>query len=284
MSPTRFLAALFVAAWAAPASLPFGAEVERLVPENLFLRTSMDPKTRAYYYAPPAGRAAPGGRGARSGPEGASAGTARRGAEPPIPVILLSGAWGWRPLMQDSASYLAATGRAVLGIDAPGYFKRVVAGPDLASDLRTFREALNERAGQAAGAPILLAGFDYGAEMIPYVLNRAGSEGVLGLLLVAPTRTGSAVYRPAILLDLPTPEDERFVTADEFRGLEPLPAVVVHGTLDRVSPAREIVPLLRGPSRYIRVRGGDHNFKEVRDDYMRHLSDSLRWLEGRGAR
>src|SRR6266571_592869 len=88
-------------AWGAP---PQGAVVRQQPEEKLF-STGPQSRFRALLYAPKT-------------PE-----TERAAV---TPVIFYSGEWGWRPLQQDLASYLASTGRFVLGIDSADYFANLV--------------------------------------------------------------------------------------------------------------------------------------------------------------
>src|SRR5256885_14538363 len=55
------------------------------------------------------------------------------------PVIFYSGDWGWMPMQQDAASYLASTGRFVLGIDSAQFFTSVEPRDVLTADLGKFR-------------------------------------------------------------------------------------------------------------------------------------------------
>jgi type IV secretory pathway VirJ component len=252
---------------------PSSAQVERLKPRNLSLRTSMNPTTHVYHYAPP---------------EAAGEGTDDRAAAPKskesAPVLFISGAWGWRPMLQDTASFLAAEGRHVLGIDAPSYFKKLVRPEELREDLRTFRTTLNERAGRPADAPVLMAGFDMGAENLPYLLNRAGTAGVIGLLLIAPKTEGTAVFRVAIRLDMPLPAKEHIDVAAEISALPPMPAVLMQGGLDDKAAARDLARLLKGQKLFAGIPGASHNFREMRGAYMRRVEEALQWLERRAAR
>jgi type IV secretory pathway VirJ component len=146
------------------------AQVERQHPKRFILKTSTAPDALLFHYAPP---------------EAAGEETDGRSTPPKAkeraPVLFISGAWGWRPMLQDTASYLAARGRHVLGVDAPSYFRKLVKPAGLAEDLRLFRRRLNEAAGRPEDAPVLMAGFDMGAENLPYLINRGGADGVIAV-------------------------------------------------------------------------------------------------------
>lgn len=197
------------------------------------------------------------------------------------PVIFFVGDWGWRPLQQETASSLALEGRFVLGIDSTEYFKRPLEPADWATDLKRLRDFTNEKAGRPAGSPVLLVGYQWGGEVIPYMLNRGGATGFAGALLIGPNHKSAFVYRVSIQMDnVPSPPEESFDTGDELKRLpQGFPVAFIEGELDKTSEARDLEPLVRGPHRLATVPGGDRQFHEVRDIFFSRLSQGLAWLE-----
>ena len=188
-------------AFSSPA--PARAAIERLEPAYNTIRTRQDPRTEVLIYTP---------------------------TIPPIDgaaVIYFSSNWGWRPIMQDTASHFAAMGRYVLGIDSRRYFEKILTPENWEKDLRTLRAHVNGKAGRAADAPVILAGFGFGANIIPYVLNRAGANGIGGALLISAGEEGATICRMQVQLDIPVPEEERFDVADEIATLPPIPIVLI---------------------------------------------------------
>lgn len=200
-------------------------------------------------------------------------------AAAPLPVLFYSGEFGWTQIHQETATRLAQQGRYVLGVDLPTYFQKDVESSVLAADFATFRATLNSKAGRPADAPLLLAGFGYGAEMIPYVLNRSGTRGVQGALLMAPDQDGAKVFRASILLKMPSPPAEVFDVGDEIRHLAPIPVVFLDGANDDRARGRAFFKQVKGPRRYVPIPGGDHQFHDARDLYFEQVINSLRWLE-----
>ncbi len=256
---------------------PRDTGVERQKPRSVNLSTEMGKEVYGYLYAPPA---APGEAPAPVG----SAQGAGPAAVSPLPVVYLSGEWGWTPMLQDTASFLAFKGRHVLGIDVTTYFQKMIDGAAMGRDLDLFRATVNEAAGKPKDSPVLLAGFAYGASMVPFVLNRAGVRGVHGALLVGPGDTGGAVYRVAIQLKMDVPSEEAFSVPDEIRRLAPIPVVVLEGAQDERAKGRSFFPMLRGPRKYIPIPGADHQFNEDRRLYYDEVLASVAWLETQVAR
>jgi len=245
------------------------AAVERQVPDQRIFATGGNPDFQVLLYVPPA-----------------ATGTEKAPAQPAparLPVLFYSGEWGWRPLQQDAASALAASGRYVLGIDSAEYFTQKIEPAILVSEFQRFKNYLNERSGRPKGAPIVLVGFAAGAEIIPYILNRVGAEGVRGVVLIAPDKKGASVFRVSIQLRMDSPPDETFDVEAELSRMAPVPVVLMEGTLNPHSEAKALSAIPRGPHKYAPIVGGDRQFKEVRDGFFRLLDDSLRWIDGEAA-
>jgi Bacterial virulence protein (VirJ) len=195
-------------------------------------------------------------------------------------VIFFSGDWGWRPLQQEMASHLAREGRAVIGIDATTYFGRKLEPIDWTRDLKTLRTFVNGKAGLPADSPVLLIGFTFGGELIPYMLNRGGAEGFAGALMIGPDHEGQIIYRASVQLRLPSPPDETFDVGEELRRMKPIPVVLMEGALDTLSEARKLLESLTGPRKYVPVVGADRQFRQARETFFTLLSQAMAWLEG----
>jgi Bacterial virulence protein (VirJ) len=297
---------------------PARASAPRLLPRNIYIKTEMTGTLIVLLYTPALAKAAARGvpgailnipsvtRGKPgTGPEGAAAptppGTPPAAPSPspastpaptpgssfhpapqePIPpaVILFSGENGFRPFLQDTASELAARGHTVLGIDSTEYFKKMLSGDLLGKDLETFRTAVNEGAGVRKEAPVILAGFAWGSNMIPYLVNRSGGRGVIGALLLAPDTRGAAVFRVSIRLKMASPPEEVFDVGHELSQLRSMPVVLMQGTLDQQAESSTLLPFLRGPKQLVPIVGGDHQFHEAREAYLDQITAALRWIE-----
>jgi hypothetical protein len=202
-----------------------------------------------------------------------------------LPVIFFTGDWGWRPLQQQTASALAGEGRFVLGIDSTEYFKRKLEPSDWALDLKHLRDLTNARAGRPADAPILLVGYCWGGEVIPYMVNRGGATGFAGAVLLGPDTKSAFIYRVSLQMEtvVPSPPEESFDTAEELKRLPPsFPVAFIEGELDTNSAAKTLEPLVRGPHKLATVPGGDRQFREVRDIYLNRVSQALGWIESQG--
>ena len=201
-----------------------------------------------------------------------------------LPVIFFVGDWGFRPLQQETASSLAREGRFVLGIDSTEYFKKRLENYDWAADLKTLRNLTNEKAGRPAESPVLLLGYCWGGEVIPYMINRGGGQGFAGAMLLGPDRDSAFIFRVSLQMGtIPSPPDETFDVAEELKRLPPsFPVAFIEGELDTNSAAKTLEPLVRGPHKLATIPGADRQFREVRDIYLTRLSQGMAWLENPG--
>jgi type IV secretory pathway VirJ component len=246
---------------APPAALPPAAASPappaEVKPVSATLRLRMGYKTEIFVYASPA---------------------------PPRPgahaVIFLSSYWGWRPLHQETAAHIAAAGHTVVGIDSPAYFDKRLNELDWGRDLAALRELANDRAGLPKETPVFLVGHSWGAELIPYIVNRGGARNVAGALLVGPSDESAFIYRVSLQMkQVPSPADEQFHVKDEMRVMTPMPVVFIEGALDQQSRARSLADLARGPHKFVSIPGGDKQFDEIRDTFFLFVDRSLAWLE-----
>jgi dienelactone hydrolase len=233
------------------------AAVVGLEPERKVFKTAPKSQFVAYVYAPPAGVAPSSGS----------------------PVIFYTGEWGFRPLQRELSSFLASKGRVVFGIDAVNYFSSLIPPEGLAADFAQFRAFANERASRPKDGSVILVGFSWGAEMIPYVSNRIGAAGLKGAVLIAPDRKGAKQFRVAIVLKMASPPGEEFDVGEELSLMAPVPVVLIEGSLDKDSAAKALAERPRGPHKYAPVVGGDRQFHEVRDSFLAVLADALRWID-----
>jgi type IV secretory pathway VirJ component len=240
-----------------PHAEPKPAGPSSMEPQLGTLKLKMGQKRLIYIYAPP-------------GPADPEA----------YAVIYFSGDWGWRPLQQETASHLARKGRHVVVFDSAEFFNRQISPSDWAADLETLRSYANEKAGKPPGTPVLLIGFTFGGELVPYMLNRGGTRGFAGALLLSLDREGAVVYRSSIQLKLPMPPEEVFNVAEEIRRLPPtFPVFLMDAAGDAESAMGTLAGLLRGPHRSATIDGADRSFRTSREAHLVKVDEALLWLE-----
>jgi type IV secretory pathway VirJ component len=208
------------------------------------------------------------------------------GADDAKPVILfVSGEGGWRRFDDLVTGYLAGLGYWVGGVNAMDYFWDAQDDRQaLAGDFRAYASALAKAAGRMPEAPLVLAGFSFGADMAPWLAGAGGwAERLRGLLMIGPDETGSLEFRLAEILGFES-KDHIFSVAEALRGAAGVPVAFVHGEKDSSSAA---VSLSRGagePKKLIVVAESDHHFSGHEADLRSALADAMTWIAGKPKR
>jgi len=204
------------------------------------------------------------------------------GPEKPAPgplILLISGEGGWRSFDVLLAGFLSAAGYWVGGVDAKQYFWNPQDDRHaLAEDMRQYAAALARAAGRREDAPLILAGFSFGADISPWVAGAGGWGGRLrGLLMLGPDETGSLEFRLSEILGFEA-KDHVFSVAEALRSAAGVPALFIHGEKDSKSAAPLLLGKAAEPKRLIVVPGADHHFSGREEDLRAALSEGLAWF------
>ena len=169
-------------------------------------------------------------------------------------VVFLSGDGGWAPLDQAVAQDLAAAGHGVVGLSSLRYFWKArtpeSAARDLGRILRHYLAAWGERR-------VVLVGFSFGADVLPFLVDRL-PEGLrrrvsLVALLGMSASTAFEFHLSQWLGGAPGPE---VPVVPELTRLKGMRLLCVYGTLEATSPCRTLDPSL---ARVVALPG-DHHF------------------------
>jgi type IV secretory pathway VirJ component len=256
------LAALVLAGASSPA-----APAQSTGPANVKVTTSRGAFTMVVYAPSRAPAAAPSGAAAAAGTD-------------PKPVVLLvSGEGGWKSFDILLATDLAAEGYWIGGVDAKAYFSDPQDDRgQLASDMRAFAEALQGAAGRPPGAPLVLVGYSFGADVAPWIAGAAGWGGrVRGQLLIGPDENGSLQYRITEMLGI-NYKAHSFAVADALRSAAGIPTVFIHGEKDGWSAAPKLFAAASEPRRLFSIPGATHHFGGHEDELRAALRDGMAWI------
>jgi type IV secretory pathway VirJ component len=199
-------------------------------------------------------------------------------------VLLVSGEGGWRRFDDLLAGMMSDAGFWVGGVDSMQYFWRPQDDRQaLAADCRALAGALASAAGRPATAPLVLAGFSFGADIAPWVAGAGGwGDRVRGLVMIGPDETGSLEFRVSEMLGF-QPKDHTFPVAEALRGVAGTPVLFLHGAKDKHSAARALSEGAALPKRLIVVPGADHHFSGREKELEAALRDGMTWLLRGGA-
>ncbi len=207
-----------------------------------------------------------------------------RRSDPKPLVLLVSGEGGWRRFDEVLAGLLADAGFWVGGVDAMQYFWHPQDDRQaLAADCRTLAGALAAAAKRPADAPLVLAGYSFGADIAPWVAGAGGwGDRVRGLVMIGPDETGSLEFRVSEILGFQA-KDHVFSVAEALRGVAGTPVLFLHGAKDKDSAARVLSTGAVPPKKLIVIPGADHHFSGREEDLEAALRDGMAWLLRGGA-
>jgi type IV secretory pathway VirJ component len=208
----------------------------------------------------------------------APAAQADKAAAKPL-VLVLSGEGGWRSFDDRLATWLAAAGYWVGGIDCLKYFwKPQDDRAALASDVMMYADALTRSAGRSGKPPIVLAGFSFGADLAPWIAGvKGGSHEIAALLMIGPDLRGSLEARVIEILGY-VPKQHIFDTAAALAESRSIPVLFVHGGNDDDSAAPALAAAFTGPKKLAVVPGATHHFAGHVDELRHAVIDGLELL------
>jgi type IV secretory pathway VirJ component len=163
-------------------------------------------------------------------------------------LVFLSGDGGWSSLDRALANRLARDHIDTIGISSLQYFWKEKPAARVAADLRRIVDLL-----RAAGKPILLGGYSFGAEVAPFLVT----PDFAGLVLVAPGPFATWEVSPMDWLrqkEKPSPDQVRPRIESLGAGL---PLLCVYGAEDRESACQGLATT---PAHLVRALDGGHHF------------------------
>jgi len=199
-------------------------------------------------------------------------------ADKPL-VFLASGEGGWRRFDVMIAGFLTDAGYWVGGMDAMKYFWEAQDDRQaLAADIRAYADALAAAAGRSSGAPLLFAGFSFGADLAPWVAGAGGwGDRLRGMILIGPDETGSLEFRILEIMGF-SPKDHIFSVAEALRSSAGVPVLFLHGEKDSSSAAPALVGGAGEPKKIAVVPGADHHYSGKEEGLRRALIEGIEWI------
>jgi len=207
-----------------------------------------------------------------------SAGSFREDPERPL-VLLASGEGGWRKFDVMISGFLSDAGYWVGGMDAMKYFWEAQDDRQaLAADIRLYADALAAAAGKKPVAPLLLAGFSFGADLAPWVAGAGGwGDRLKGMVMIGPDETGSLEFRILEIMGF-SAKDHIFSVAEALKSAAGVPVVFLHGEKDSSSAAPSLATGAGEPKKITIVPGANHHYSGREEDLRRALIDGLEWI------
>jgi type IV secretory pathway VirJ component len=181
-------------------------------------------------------------------------------------VIFYSGDGGWRDIDKKIGGYLSDSGYFVVGIDSLRYFWRKKDPHEMAADLDRL---IRHYRGKARDNGVVLVGYSFGADLLPFMLNRMAADARAEVKLVALLGISErASFEIRLQGILGASNTDGPLTLPELEKLRKIPIQCVFGfdEHDSVCAAKE----LDGIVTRVELSGG-HHF----DGDYRHIADLI---------
>ncbi len=190
-------------------------------------------------------------------------------------VIFLSGDGGWAPLDKGVSKQLQLRGLPVVGWNSLTYYWTKKTPQQVTDDLVRILDRYGPRWQKRQ---VLLIGFSFGAEIVPFVLNRlppAYRQHVMGGVMLSPSTSSDFEIHVSEMLS--TSQLGQYATEPEVKRIQDIPLLCFYGLED--DDPELLCPRLQQQNVTSLGLTGGHHFE---DDYpqlahliLRHLLPSL---------
>jgi pimeloyl-ACP methyl ester carboxylesterase len=209
------------------------------------------------------------------------------------PVVVASGDGGWIHLGPHIASFLAARGFFVVGLDSKDYLTKFTTDQSTLSQADVpadFRALADFAASGSADLPILI-GVSEGAGLIVLAATRPDVQqkvrGVIGVGLPDVTELAWRWRDNMIYFTHRAPNEPTFNTASVVEAVSPVPLAAIHSTHDEFAPleaVKAIVARAKEPKRLWIVDAADHGFSDKRPEFDARLLEAVAWVTSAASR
>lgn len=181
-------------------------------------------------------------------------------------VFMISGDGGWTSFDQSLAQALAAQGMPVVGLDAQKYFwkEKTPNGTTVEID-----KAILQYSSQLGRDKFILAGYSFGASIVPFVVNRfspALKSRLKAVVSLSPDETADFEIHIADMLNFDGNHPYNVIA--EYKKIREIPAVCLFGsTEDSETTARFSKAGIK-----VKIIPGSHHFN---DDFSRITKEML---------
>ncbi len=184
-------------------------------------------------------------------------------------VVLLTGDGGWAAIDKSIAKILAAKGIPTVALDSLSYFWKARTPEETAKDIEnTITQYLNKWNRKR----VILIGYSFGADVLPFVANNLTTETQQKVSLVALLgmgKTAAFEFRLSSWMNADK-NPNRLPIIPELRKMKWAKSVCIYGVDDDAANCLPTAELGVG----IISMSGDHHFDEKYDELVQHILDS----------
>ncbi|MCY9821149.1 AcvB/VirJ family lysyl-phosphatidylglycerol hydrolase [Aeromonas media] len=188
-------------------------------------------------------------------------------------VVFMSGDGGWAALDKGLSAQLQAHGMPVVGWSSLGYYWKKKTPEQATADLVRILSDYQSRWGRQRW---LLVGFSFGAEIVPFVINRlpqAYRNSLVGAVMLSPsTASDFEIHVSDMVVH---DKAGSYPTLPEVKAIKSLPLLCVQGA-DDDSPVK-LCPHLQQQNVTTVTLPGSHHFDDDYGVLYRSIADRLPW-------
>ena len=188
-------------------------------------------------------------------------------------VCFMSGDGGWAALDKGLSAQLQAHGMPVVGWSSLSYYWKKKTPDQATADLVRILTEYQSRWGRQRW---LLVGFSFGAEIVPFVINRlppAYRDSLVGAVMLSPsTASDFEIHVSDMVVH---DKAGSYPTLPEVKAIKSLPLLCVQGA-DDDSPVK-LCPHLQQPNVTTVTLPGSHHFDDDYGVLYRSIADRLPW-------
>ncbi|ASK69717.1 virulence factor [Shewanella bicestrii] len=192
--------------------------------------------------------------------------------KPPL-VIFLSGDGGWATLDKAVGGILQQQGWPVVGWSSLKYYWKQKDPKDVTQDTLAIIDKYQAEFGTQK---VILIGYSFGAEVIPFVLNEMPAryrKNVLGAVLLSPSQSSDFEIHVSEMVTSDN-QSARYLTLPEVNKQTTVPMLCLYGKED--DAPLHLCPEVKQPNVTVMELSGGHSFD---DDYDKVVKLIKGWLK-----
>lgn len=187
----------------------------------------------------------------------------------PLMAVLLTGDGGWAEIDKNIARILAEKGIPTVAFDSLSYFWRARSQEETAADVET---AIKDYKDKWQKQRVILIGYSFGADVLPFVANKLSSDTQKDVALVALLGLGkTAAFEFRLSSWMNSDKDEsRLPLPPELKKMDWVKSICIYGVDDEESNC----PNLGDLGLKIISMSGDHHFDKKYEELVQHIIDN----------
>ena len=202
-------------------------------------------------------------------------------------VLFFPGNGGWRGFAITIAENLSSAGYDVYGVDTRHYLQSftgstVLKTSEIASDFRDVARWMQ----QGAHDRVVVMGWSEGAGLgLAAASDPANHEIFAGVIAIGTPEYNILAWRWKDIgaeITKSLPNEPTFKSIDFMGTVSPLPLYVIASTADEyITPAatQALFNVAKEPKQLVMIKGGDHKYSGVTDEFFRKLKEGLTWIQ-----